>query len=45
VIESTAMMQTAQMIAATLAIGAIGLALLGAVEIVERRVLRWRPEP
>jgi NitT/TauT family transport system permease protein len=41
VIESTALMQTAQMIAATLAIGLIGLILLGFIELVERRVLRW----
>jgi NitT/TauT family transport system permease protein len=41
VIESTALMQTAQMIAATLAIGLIGLILLGSIELVERRVLRW----
>jgi ABC-type nitrate/sulfonate/bicarbonate transport system permease component len=45
VIESAALMQTSQMIAATLAVGAIGVVLLGAIEVVERRVLRWRAEP
>jgi NitT/TauT family transport system permease protein len=41
VIESTALMRTSQMIAATLGIGMIGLVLLGSIELVERRVLRW----
>jgi NitT/TauT family transport system permease protein len=41
VIESTALMRTSQMIAATLVIGLIGLVLLGCIELVERRVLRW----
>jgi NitT/TauT family transport system permease protein len=44
VIESTALMQTSRMIAATLAIGLIGLLLLGAIELVERRVIRWSVE-
>jgi ABC-type nitrate/sulfonate/bicarbonate transport system permease component len=41
VIESNALMQTSQMIAATLAIALIGLVLVGGIELVERRVLRW----
>jgi ABC-type nitrate/sulfonate/bicarbonate transport system permease component len=41
VVESTALMQTSQMIAATLAIGLIGVVLLGAVDLIERRLIRW----
>lgn len=41
IIKSTALMQTSQMIAATLAIGLIGLVLLGAIELLERRATRW----
>jgi ABC-type nitrate/sulfonate/bicarbonate transport system permease component len=41
VIASTALMQTGLMIAATLAIGLLGLVLLGTIELAERRVIRW----
>jgi NitT/TauT family transport system permease protein len=41
IIESTALMQTSQMIAATLAIALIGLVLLGGIELIERRIIRW----
>jgi NitT/TauT family transport system permease protein len=41
IIESTALMQTSQMIAATLTIAVIGLVLLGSIELLERRVIRW----
>jgi NitT/TauT family transport system permease protein len=42
IIEAGAVLNTALMIAATFLIAAIGLALLGALEVIERRVIYWQ---
>jgi NitT/TauT family transport system permease protein len=42
ILDSTAVLNTALTIAATLLIGFIGLMLLGAVELVEKRIIYWQ---
>jgi NitT/TauT family transport system permease protein len=45
IIDSSASMDTALTVAATLLIGTLGLALLGALELAERRIVYWQPGP
>ena len=42
IIDSSASMDTALTVAATLLIGTLGLALLGALELAERRIVYWQ---
>lgn len=43
IIDSSASLDTSLTVAATLIIGVLGLLLLGALEVVERRIVYWQP--
>src|SRR5262249_16502777 len=43
IIDSSASLDTSLTIAATLIIGVLGLLLLGALEVVEKRIVYWQP--